>query len=162
MAVRPANDWLTDSRRVRFWEPVMIHRPGLGSSSIRLCKYEGSWGQRWTSSMMAPSGNWARKARGSCRANDRTSGNSKLAEPCLGNTARHSVDFPLCRGPVRVTAGKPAAAALSRSVRSRGIITPAYTHSRLIQDWILNQPEQSSFSARQGRFRHGFAGYRMA
>ena len=77
MAVLPASDWLTDSSSARFWEPLRIQRPGVGSASMMPCRYDRRSGTRCTSSRTAPRGNCARNPLGSSRAKARSSGDSR-------------------------------------------------------------------------------------
>ena len=114
-------------------------RRGLGGLGLHeresVCVIDDEVGLRRVA--IAPLGTWARNARGSSVAKVRMSGASRFAEGSFGNSARQSVDLPLWRGPVRVTAGNCRAALRSRGVRSHG--RGEYPARRLFQNQTLNQ-----------------------
>ena len=108
MEARPARLWVIDSMSSNWLDPVRMKRPIRRSESTTLWRYEKSSGARWTSSRMAPSDIWRRKARGSSVARERVSGSSSEKYGRAGARRRESVVFPDWRGPVIVRIGKPA------------------------------------------------------
>ena len=96
-----------------------------------------SGGGRCTSSSTAPRGNCARNPLGSSFANACSSGASSDPYECSGKIVRHSVVFPICRGPVSTDASERTVE--HQGLRFRRTIEPSPSRMNAARCWVRRE-----------------------